>query len=192
MDAMPEKVGWGTSSLLISISVPPVSGHGQDPDGWGAGRPCHKGWCGAEDEGKALIMTPTSFSASSEAPPFQTRVWNWGWVGSDSTTKSPCALLLALFHTIRDIMSFVLRNGGRPDSDPIPQAQNAISSLSHLTSMHIQLTGFISTIRTVWHTGCPKYGREGLRVLGTWIKPGWGLGITEIGRTGIFSPRNNL
>ena len=35
-----------------------------------------------------------------------------------------------------------------------------------------------------------ELGCEGLRVLGTWKKPGWGLEITEIGRTGIFSPHN--
>jgi hypothetical protein len=137
-------------------------------------------------------MTPTSSSASSDVQPFQTCVRNRGWVGSDSTTKTLCALLLALFHTTRDMMSVVLRNDWRSGSNLIPQAKNAISSLSHLTSTHIQLAGFISTIRTVWHTGCLKYGCEGLRVLGTWIKPGWGLEVTEIGRTGIFSPRNNL
>ena len=43
---------------------------------------------------------------------------------------------------------------------------------------------------TVWHTGCPMSRREGLRVLGTRREAGWGLGITEIGRTGISSPHN--
>ena len=42
----------------------------------------------------------------------------------------------------------------------------------------------------VWHGGCLTYWREGLRVLETRQVTGWGLGITEIGRTAIFSPRN--
>jgi len=54
--------------------------------------------------------------------------------------------------------------------------------------MYVRFAELIQVVETVWHMGCLIEGCEGLRVLGTWIKPGWGLGITEIGRTGISSP----
>src|SRR5271157_282115 len=104
--------------------------------------------------------------------------------------KTPCPSTFALFHTIGDMMTVILRIDLRSSSNVFPLALIALTSLSHLTSMHFQQAEGTLAIGIVWHTGCPKYRCEGLRVLGTWIKPGWGLGIPEIGRTGISSPRN--
>ena len=97
----------------------------------------------------------------------------------------------AFFHTMRDMMTVILRIDGRSNSDAIPQAKNIVTLLSYLIPTQIQLSETASTIRIVWHTGCPKDGCEGLRVLGTRREAGWGLGIPEIGRTGIFSPHNS-
>jgi hypothetical protein len=50
---------------------------------------------------------------------------NWGRVGSDSTTTTPCALSLALFHTMGDMMTVILRIDSGSNSDSIP-----VSSIS--------------------------------------------------------------
>jgi hypothetical protein len=112
-------------------------------------------------------------------------------IGSDSSMKTLCNPPLALFHTMGDMMTVILRIDGKSSSNRIPATNIVFDSLSDLGSMHIRPAAVTSGIRTVWHTGCLMYGCEGLRVLGTWIKPGWGLGITEIGRTGISNPHNN-
>ena len=88
-------------------------------------------------------------------------------------------------------MTVNLRIDAKSGSNPFPQAGVVTFSLSYLLSIDVGLPAVTWARGTVWHTGCLKLGCEGLRVLETWIKPGWGLGIPEIGRTGIFSPRNN-
>jgi hypothetical protein len=133
-----------------------------------------------------------SFSAASAAPPFQTCGEKLGLDWFRFPTDSPRPMPYALFHTIRDMMTVILRIDAKSISNPLPQAGNVFTSLSDLFSINFSSTTLTSAIGTVWHTGCLKYRCEGLRVLGTWIKPGWGLGIPEIGRTGIFSPRKFL
>jgi hypothetical protein len=46
---------------------------------------------------------------------------------------------LALFHTMGDMMTVILRIGGRSTSDPIPQTKIVLDSLSDVISTHIQL-----------------------------------------------------
>jgi len=82
------------------------------------------------------------------------------------------------------------RKGTKSNSDLLRRALFLLRLLSDLISAQDGLTRTIALVRTVWHPGCPKPRCEGLRVLETWIDSGWGLGITEIGRTGISSPRN--
>lgn len=114
-----------------------------------------------------------------------------GSVGSHSPVKTPDVPPLALFHTMVDMMTVILRIDAWSSSNPFPRARIVGTSLSDLISINTRLAMTASAIRTVWHTGCLKYGCEGLRVLGTRQMTGWGLGITEIGRTVISSPRNN-
>jgi len=97
---------------------------------------------------------------------------------------------LALFHTTADMMTVILRNDLGSDSLTLPPAKTPLISPSPLFSMHIRLAPLTPSSMTVWHTGCPNHRCEGLRVLGTSQTTGWGLGITEIGRTGISSPHN--
>jgi len=104
--------------------------------------------------------------------------------------KSPCVPPLALFHTTDDMMAVILRIDVRAGLKTFPPAENPIHSLSHLISMNIFLLGLTPAPTTFWHTGCLTFRCEGLRVLGTSRMTGWGLGITEIGRTGISSPYN--
>jgi hypothetical protein len=132
--------------------------------------------------GRVDHARPTSFFSGPGAR-------NWSSVGSDSSVGTPCAPHLALFHTIRDMMTVILRIDETRDSNPHHPVWLGLALLTYLLSIHSNLTPTTSAAGSVWHTGCPKNGCEGLRVLGTWIKPGWGLGIPEIGRTGIFSPR---
>ncbi len=106
-------------------------------------------------------------------------------------TQNTASDALALFHSIRDMMTVILRIDSRSNSDAIPQAKKIMTLLSHLIPMQIQLSETAAMIRIVWQMVCVKYGCEGLRVLGTRREAGWGLRIPEIGRTGIFSPRNN-
>jgi hypothetical protein len=116
-----------------------------------------------------------------------------GWPdssGSDSPMKNLGPPPFALFHSIRDMMSGILRIDLWRNSRPPSGAQITLSKLSHLFSILLQIEWRTSRIGTVWHTGCPKHGCEGLRVLGTHREVGWGLGVPEIGRTGIFSPCN--
>ena len=89
-----------------------------------------------------------------------------------------------------DMMTVILRIDGSTGLTLPAQAAALFTLLSDLISMHLRLGAAALVMRAVWHTGCAKNGCEGLRVLGTWIKPGRGLGITEIGRTGISSPHN--
>jgi hypothetical protein len=99
---------------------------------------------------------------------------------------------LALFHTIADMMTVILRiDSKRLSNPPCPRCLDSMH-LSFFLSTQYNLTPTTSLIETVWHIGCPKYGCEGLRVLGTSRMTGWGLEIPEIGRTGIFSPRKYL
>src|SRR5208282_2105110 len=44
---------------------------------------------------------------------------NWSWVGSDSPTTTPFVLPLALFHTITDMMTVILRIDSRSNPDRI-------------------------------------------------------------------------
>lgn len=106
-------------------------------------------------------------------------------------TQDPTLDALALFHSMWDMMTVIMRIDRPANSGATHQAKSTMTSLSHLVSVHLQLTGTGPTIWIVWQMGCLTVCCEGLRVLGTWIKPGWGLGVPEIGRTGIFSPRNN-
>ena len=115
---------------------------------------------------------------------------NCSHVGSDSSTKRGRAPRFALFHTIGDMMIVILRMGAG-QIRLAALALTVFTSLNDLISVDIWLATKSWAIRTVWHTGCPSYGCEGLRVLGTSQVTGWGLGITEIGRTGISSPHNN-
>jgi hypothetical protein len=90
------------------------------------------------------------------------------------------------------MMTVILRidNKRRPDS--LRPERLRFQPLSLLLSAFHNLSPTTSVVGTVWHIGCPKYGCEGLRVLGTCQMTGWGLEIPEIGRTGIFSPRKYL
>ena len=125
---------------------------------------------------------------TGSATPFPTSSEKLGSTGSDSPMKTLCAAPLALFHTMSDMMTVILHIDVRPNTDTLSLAKIALTSLTHLISVHYRLAGVTLVVRIVWHLGCLNSGCEGLRVLGTWIKPGWGLGITEIGRTGISSP----
>ena len=87
-------------------------------------------------------------------------------------------------------MAVILRIDVRAGLKTFPPAENPIHSLSHLFSMNPFLLRLTPALTTFWHTGCPTFGCEGLRVLGTSRMTGWGLGVTEIGRTGISSPYN--
>ena len=113
-------------------------------------------------------------------------------IGSDSSPGAIRPQHLAFFHTIMDMMTAISRIDHKRSSNPHSRLVLQRNSVSYLNSVFPNLADKTLASGTVWHVGCLIYGREGLRVLGTWIKPGWGLGITEIGRTGIFSPRNNL
>ena len=88
------------------------------------------------------------------------------------------------------MMTVNSRMGAKSNSDLLRRALFLFSLLSGLISAQDGLPRTITLVRTVWHTGCLKPKCEGLRVLETWIESGWGLGITEIGRTGISTPRN--
>jgi hypothetical protein len=105
--------------------------------------------------------------------------------------KTRGGIAFALFHTIGDVMPVILRIDASPSSNPLFLARTINGLLSGLVSIMIILAALTSSFRAVWHTVCDMYGCEGLRVLGTRQKTGWGLEITEIGRTGIFNPRNN-
>src|SRR5271165_3177191 len=74
---------------------------------------------------------------------------------------------LALFHTMGDIMTVILRIDGSSILSPIHQPRIAFASLSDLGSMRVRIVPIRLGLKTVWHTGCPTYGCEGLRVLGT-------------------------
>ena len=111
--------------------------------------------------------------------------------GFDSPMKTLRSMTLALFHTTGDMMTVILRIDAGASSNPLLLARFIDTLLSDLVSVTISLAMLTSSFSTVWHTGCPMYGCEGLRVLGTRQMTGWGLGIPEIGRTGIFSPRND-
>jgi len=124
------------------------------------------------------------------SPCLQIRGEKWALIGSDSPTKPPRAPLLALFHTTRDMMVVILRIDFTLASHSPAQTTPAFVLLSYLVSMNILLMAVTLAPTPVWHTGCPSHECEGLRVLGTSQKTGWGLGITEIGRTGISSPYN--
>jgi len=89
------------------------------------------------------------------------------------------------------MMTVILRIDGKSISNLYLRTSMVDTWISYLFSADFVLGGVIAKPGIVWQTGCPKDGCEGLRVLGTWVKPGWGLGVPEIGRTGIFSPRNN-
>ena len=89
-----------------------------------------------------------------------------------------------------EMTTVILRIDGGSNFVPTPQAGFAVDPLSGLGSMQTRTAVAASAIRCVWHIGCLDSGREGLRVLGTRQVTGWGLRIPEIGRTGIFSPRN--
>ena len=129
-------------------------------------------------------------------------VWSdaqWAWseygpLGPDCVVwlRFPNTMLahgsFALFHTISDMMSVILRIDAERYSGTGLIARIVRTPLSPLITTHPQLATMNLVCGTVWHIGCLESGCEGLRVLGTWKKPGWGLGITEIGRTGIFSP----
>ena len=111
--------------------------------------------------------------------------------GFDSPIKTLRGMTLALFHTTGEMMTVILRIDAGSSSNPLLLARFIDTLLSDLVSITISLAMLTSSFSTVWHTGCLMYGCEGLRVLGTRQMTGWGLGITEIGRTGISSPRNN-
>jgi hypothetical protein len=98
----------------------------------------------------------------------------------------------ALFHTIKDMMSVILRIDARGCLVYELLALILLAPLSPFPTSSLHCTAENMVARTVWHIGCPTDGCEGLRVLGTWKKPGWGLRITEIGRTGIFSPHKYI
>ena len=87
------------------------------------------------------------------------------------------------------MMTVILRIDGGRGLFAAENVENVRAQLSPFLTAHPSLTGRGSAGRTVWHMGCPIRGCEGLRVLGTWVKPGWGLGIPEIGRPGISNPR---
>lgn len=90
-----------------------------------------------------------------------------------------------------DMMAVNLRIDTSSDLKPRSEAYIVGVSISDLISIRIPREKANDTDTSVWHPVCPKHGCEGLRVLETWVKPGWGLGTSEIGRTGIFSPRND-
>jgi hypothetical protein len=123
---------------------------------------------------------------------FQPEVRKWGRLGSSSTPETLCPWPLALFHTITDMMTVILRIDNKWRSNPPRSICVDFPCLSYLLSVNPNFTSTTSVAATVWHIGCPKYGCEGLRVLGTRQMTGWGLEIPEIGRTGIFSPRKYL
>ncbi len=111
--------------------------------------------------------------------------------GFDSPMKTLRGMTFAPFHTIENMMTVILRIDAGASSDPLLLARFIDTLLSDLVSIAIFSAMLTSSFSTVWHTGCPTCGCEGLRVLETRQATGWGLGIPEIGRTGIFSPRNN-
>ena len=86
-------------------------------------------------------------------------------------------------------MTVILRTDKRPFLDDPSQISLKCPPLSDLVSIRTYFEASSSPIGAVWHTGCLNFGCEGLRVLGTRQMTGWGLEITEIGRTGIFNPR---
>jgi len=73
-------------------------------------------------------------------------------------------------------MTVILRIDYKPSSVTVPPAMIAFDLLSDLFPMHVGIAAVTSARRTVWHTGCPEHGCEGLRVLGTWKNQvgGWG------------------
>jgi hypothetical protein len=81
----------------------------------------------------------SSFSASSKALPFQTRGEKLGLGWFRFPNEEPVHRLFALFHTMTDMMTVILRIGGRSTFDPIPQGRIVLDSLNDLISMHIQL-----------------------------------------------------
>jgi hypothetical protein len=72
--------------------------------------PCHMGRAGRM-ELAALMSRPSG-----------PVVRNWGSVGSDSTMKTLRAPRFALFHTMGDMMTVILRMEGRSGSNSLPQA----------------------------------------------------------------------
>ena len=148
----------------------------------------HKGGSGLRGDCRLDFPTIPACSKNSGREPTKANPRNW----LRFRTKHPGHAPLALFHTITDMMTVILRIDNNRGSYPSRPSCFDISSISYLLSIHPNLTHRIPVSANVWHIGCPENGCEGLRVLGTWIKPGWGLEIPEIGRTGIFSPRKYL
>ena len=85
--------------------------------------------------------------------------------GSSSTLKTVYGVASCAFSHHTDMMTVILRiDSKRLSNRPSPKCLD-FTHLSYFLSVEYNLAPTTSLVGTIWHIGCPKYGREGLRVL---------------------------